>query len=164
MSTAQRLQLTYQGLPEASHRFQVLAYLQDRNEISAAQAKEQSIEALTAWFAADAVWAQKDTADYKKALSKAIAALDARSAYCRSLLALADGDVASTPVSTPSPAESNSISAPLEPRSKESDSGLESDLCLDVDDVEEDIDAAEDTEEGQLPFVANASLDNLFEG
>ena len=164
MSTAQRLQLTYQSLPEASARLRVLTYLQDRDEITAAQAKEQSLEALTAWFAADAFQVQEDSVNYRQALSKAIAALDARSAYCRSLLALVDGDVLRSPVSARVTVQSGSVTPPVEPASIESNSKSEPDSNLDIDDVDEDIDADEDAEIGQLPFVSNASLDSLFEG
>lgn len=161
MSTAQRLQLTYQGLPEASARLRVLRYLQDRDEITAAQAKEQSLEALTAWFAADAFQGQEDSVNHRQALSKAIAALDARSAYCRSLLALAGGDSLSSPLDARVPVRSSSVTAPVETASVESNSTPESD-CL--PDVNEESEPDEEIQMGQLPFASNASLDSLFEG
>ena len=83
------MQLVYKSLPESSLDSKVLSYLLDRDALSAARAKEQTVEALVAWFAADALrleLADLDGEEYRRALTGAIALLKGRAAYCQSLL------------------------------------------------------------------------------
>ena len=111
MADAQRLQFVYKSLPDASIQSRVVNLLLDREVMSAAQSKEQAMEALVAWFAGEVVRLDSSCSerDYSQALAVAIASLESRAAYYRSLLAMSGALVA--PVVTAAPAATAPIRA-----------------------------------------------------
>ncbi|MEM8714264.1 MAG: hypothetical protein AAGE92_00570 [Cyanobacteria bacterium P01_G01_bin.4] len=84
-----RLQFVFQCLPPNSIDALALEYLLDRERISASASRERVLEALAAWFIPDALLdelARERDGSTKRFLMEAIASLESRTAYCRSLL------------------------------------------------------------------------------
>ena len=92
-----RLQFVFQSLPPNSIDALALAYLLDRERISASASRERVLEALAAWFIPDALLdelARGRDGNTKRFLMESIASLESRTAYCRSLLDQLDASVA----------------------------------------------------------------------
>ncbi|MEL7086018.1 MAG: hypothetical protein AAGM36_16135 [Cyanobacteria bacterium J06597_1] len=118
MSDLFRLQYVYRNLPDGSLESKVLNFLSDRRSITSSRAKERVMEALAAWLGVDALSAESEqlsSAESRQQLMAAIAALEGRVAYCRSMLMGLESRPSAAPSVVAVPAERVVTDVPVEP-------------------------------------------------
>ena len=146
---------------DTSTEGRVLSYLRDRQRLTANSAREKVLQALAAWLAVDELESNRSQlkdSEFQQQLGTAIAVLDARSAYCRSLLAFTGGGLERPSLEAQSPVQSQSVCAPVEPQAMEARSTSEPDTSVDVDDATEEVEATEDR-----AFASSSAMSSLFQ-
>lgn len=155
-----KLQMQFHAF-DASTEGRVLSYLRDRQRLTANSAREKVLQALAAWLAVDELESnrsQLDDGEFQQQLGTAIAVLDARSAYCRSLLAFAGGGQERPSLEAQPIIQSQSVAAPVEPPVVDASSTSERDSSIDIDDAAGEVNSVE-----EQTFASSSVMSALFQ-